>query len=199
MTASASPPAYVPPVVLGSAYSYAVLAGSDVTSATLSAVNGDLGISPGSSVTGFPAGSVSGVTHIADGVAVAAKTDLGAAIVDAAGRAATVNLAGDLIGLTLGPAVYGCSSGLSMSGDAYLDAGGNASAVFIFQVASTLITSMDVVMHLRGGALACNVFWQVSDSTGGCVRRVLKLIGANCGLSYPPLLTPSSPLASPPS
>ena len=104
-TAAASQPAQVD---LGTATSFAVLAGSTVTNTGPSLISGDLGVSPGTSVTGFPPGIVvNGTIHAADAVAAQAQADLTAAYVDAAGRAPDVNLTGqDLGGLTLTPGVY---------------------------------------------------------------------------------------------
>src|SRR6185436_14387629 len=74
------------PVVLGSAATFAVLGGSTVTNTGLSIVNGDLGLSPGTAVTGFPPGIVNGAIHAADPTAAQAQLDLTAAYNDAAGR-----------------------------------------------------------------------------------------------------------------
>ncbi|MEJ8658678.1 ice-binding family protein [Streptomyces sp. MS1.AVA.4] len=100
------------PVGLGTATSYAVLAGSGVTNTGPTVINGDLGVSPGSSVTGFPPGIVNGVQHVADVPAAQAQSDLTIAYNDAAGRAPTASLTspGDLGGLTLTPGVYNASS-----------------------------------------------------------------------------------------
>lgn len=94
------------PVALGTATSYAVLAGSTITSTGASVINGDLGLSPGTSVTGFPPGHVNGVQHVADAAAVQAKSDLSTAYNDAAGRTPTTNLTspGNIGGTTLRPA-----------------------------------------------------------------------------------------------
>src|SRR6185369_13338343 len=74
------------PVVLGSAATFVVLGGSTVTNTGLSIINGDLGLSPGTAVTGFPPGIVNGAIHAADPAAAQAQLDLTAAYNDAAGR-----------------------------------------------------------------------------------------------------------------
>ncbi|HXU76956.1 MAG TPA: ice-binding family protein [Methylomirabilota bacterium] len=153
-------------VVLGGAGGFAVLAGSTVTSVGATTVNGDLGVSPGTAVTGFPPGLVNGTTHAGDAAAAQAQLDLTTAYNDAAGRTVgAVTLAGNLGGLTLTPGLYKSTSSLEVSsGDLTLDAQGNANAVFIFQMASTLTTTSGRQVILSGGAKASNIFWQVGSS-----------------------------------
>jgi hypothetical protein len=154
------------PVPLGGAANFAVLAGSTVTSSGATTVNGDLGLSPGSSVTGFPPGTVIGTQHVADPTAVQAKLDLTTAYNDAAGRTVgTVTVAGNQGGKTLTPGLYKSTSSLEISsGDLTLDAQGDPNGVFIFQIASTLTTTSGRQVILSGGAKASNVFWQVGTS-----------------------------------
>jgi hypothetical protein len=153
-------------VGLGSAAAFAVLAGSTVTSTGATALTGDLGVSPGTAVTGFPPGTLTGATHAGDATAATAITDLTTAYNDAAGRTlAPVTVAGNLGGLTLPPGLYKSTSSLAISsGDLTLDAQGDANAVFIFQMASTLTTTTSRAVILTGGAKASNVFWQVGSS-----------------------------------
>jgi ice-binding like protein len=153
-----------PPVGLGTADSFAVLAGSAITNTGPSTINGDLGVSPGTAISGFPPGTVNGTVHAADAVAGQAKTDLTTAYNDAAGRTPPVSVSGDLGGQTLTPGVYRSTSSLGLTGPVTLDAQGDPNAVFVFQVASTLITATDSSVNLIGGAQACNVFWQVGSS-----------------------------------
>ena len=153
-------------VALGSAAGFAVLAGSTVTNTGGSTVTGDLGVSPGTAVTGFPPGTVVGTIHTADPTAAGAVANLTIAYNDAAGRTlCPITVAGNLGGLTLAPGLYKSTSGLEISsGDLTLDAQGNANAVFIFQMASTLDTAAGLHVILAGGAKASNVFWQVGTS-----------------------------------
>jgi hypothetical protein len=154
------------PVGLGTAGSFAVLAGSTVTNTGPSVISGNLGLSPGTAVTGFPPGLViNGTIHSADGVAAGAQSDLTTAYNDAAGRSPTANVPAFIgAGQTLVPGVYKASSSLEVGGSLTLDADGDPDAVFIFQAPSTLITDSATDIVLTGDAQACNVFWQVGSS-----------------------------------
>jgi hypothetical protein len=154
------------PVGLGTAGSFAVLAGTTVTNTGPSTISGNLGVSPGTAVTGFPPGIVSnGTIHSADGVAGDAQSDLTTAYNDAAGRSPTASVPGFIgAGQTLAPGVYKASSSLDVGGSLTLDGGGDPNAVFIFQAPSTLITDSASSVILTNGAQACNVFWQVGSS-----------------------------------
>ena len=153
-------------VALGAADGYAVLAGPTVTNTGLTTVTGDLGTSPGTAVTGFGPGVLVGTQHAGDVAAAAAQASLTTAYNDAAGRSlCAVMIAGNLGGLTLTPGLYKSTSSLEISsGDLVLDARGDSSAVFIFQMASTLTTTTGRQVLLTGSALASNVFWQVGSS-----------------------------------
>jgi hypothetical protein len=151
-----------PPVALGTADSFAVLAGQTVTNTGPSAITGDLGLAPGTAVAGLLA--VAGTIHAADAAAGSAQSDLAAAYNDAAGRTPPVVVAADLGGLTLAPGVYGSASSLGLTGALTLDAQGDPNAVFVFQAGSTLTTASASQVNLVNGAQACNVFWQVGSS-----------------------------------
>ncbi len=156
---------------------FAVLASTAVTNTGATVITGDLGLSPGSSIGGFPPGILNGTRRINDAIANQAKLDLTAAYNDAAGRTSTdkVLLAGNLGGLTLTPGLYKSTSGLSISsGDLTFDALGNPDAVFILQVASTLSTTSGRKVILAGGALASNIFWQVGSSATFGTTTVFK-------------------------
>jgi hypothetical protein len=152
------------PVGLGTAGSFAVLAGTTVTNTGPSTISGDRGVSPGSAVVGFPPGIVSnGVIHAADAVALQAQADVTTAYNDAAGRATTATVSADLGGQTLVSGVY-TGGALGLTGTLTLDAQGDPNAVFVFQAASTLITASTSTVSLINGADPCNVFWQVGSS-----------------------------------
>jgi hypothetical protein len=162
------------PVALGSASTFAVLAGSTVTSAGATAVDGDLGVSPGTTMTGAP--TVKGTTHLGDAVAAQAQLDLTSAYNDAAGRTVSpITVAGNLGGQTLTQGLYKSTSSLEISsGDLTLDAQGDANAVFIFQMASTLTTTAGRKVILSGGAKAANIVWQVGSSATLGTTSVMK-------------------------
>ena len=151
---------------LGAAATFAILAGSTVTNTGATVVTGNLGVSPGSAVTGFPPGILNGAMHAADLASAQAMADLTTAYNDLAGRTlAPVAVAGNIGGQTLTPGLYKSTSSLEISsGDLTLDARGNKNSVFIFQIASTLTTTSGRAVILSGGARASNVFWQVGSS-----------------------------------
>ena len=151
---------------LGSAQSFAVLGGSTVTNTGASTITGDLGVSPGAAVTGFPPGLVvSGTIHAADAVALAAQNSVTTAYNSLASQACTQDLTGqDLGGLTLTAGVYCFTSSAQLTGALTLNAQGNANAVFIFKIGSTLTTASNATVAVINGGSRCNVFWQVGSS-----------------------------------
>jgi len=151
---------------LGTAASFAVLGGSTVTNTGATIVSGNLGVSPGSAVTGFPPGSVvNGTIHRADAVASQAQTATTTAYNSLAGQACNTTLTGqDLGGKTLTSGVYCFASSAQLTGTLTLNAQGNANAVFIFQIGSTLTTASNSSVILINGGSPCNVFWQVGSS-----------------------------------
>jgi hypothetical protein len=164
-------------VTLAGSSNLVVLAGSAVTNTGSTIVTGDLGLSPGTSVGGFPPGILNGTQHINDNIATQAKLDLTAAYNDAAGRTCTdiVTLSGNIGGLTLTPGLYKSTSSLAISsGDLTFDARGNPNAVFIIQIASTLTTTSGRKVILAGGASASNIFWQVGSSATFGTTSVFK-------------------------
>jgi ice-binding like protein/Big-like domain-containing protein len=154
------------PVALGAASNFVVLAGSTVTNTGLTTITGDLGVSPGTAVTGFGPGILVGALHAGDPTAAQGIADLTTAYNDAAGRTlCPVSVAGNLGGQTLAPGLYKSTSSLEISsGDLTLDAQGDGQAVFIFQMAATLTTTVGRQVILVNGAKAANVFWQVGSS-----------------------------------
>lgn len=153
-------------VDLGASGSFAVLAGSTVTNTGATAVFGDLGVSPGTAITGFPPGVVTGGTiHSNDAAAVQAQADLGVAYAFAAGQACDTDLTGqNLGGLTLTAGVYCFDSSSDLTGILTLDAQGDPDAVFLFQIGSTLITASDASVLFVNGGEGDTVFWQVGSS-----------------------------------
>jgi len=153
---------------------FSVLAGSTVTNTGSTTISGDVGVSPGTAVTGFPPGLAGGAIHKADGAAAQAQAALTAGYLDAAGRSGGTTVAGDLVGQTFTAGVYKSTSSLAISGDVTLDAQGNSAAVFIFQISSTLTTGSGSHVVLANGAKACNVFWQVGSSATLGTNSVFK-------------------------
>jgi hypothetical protein len=153
------------PVGLGTAAPFAVLAGTPaVTNSGPTTITGDVGIHPAVAVTGFPPGTVNGTIHMADAVALQAKTDLVTAYNDAAGRPVT-DTHGSLGGLTLVAGVYNAGGVvLDLTGTLRLDGQNDPNSVWIFQATSSLITASSSSVKLINGASPCNVFWQVTSS-----------------------------------
>jgi hypothetical protein len=146
---------------LGTALNFTVLAGSTITNIGPTVITGSLGIDPGSAVTGFPPGSVTGTKHISDAVALQAKRGLITAYNDAANSPTTSDLTGkNLGGKNLKPGVYKFSSSAQLTGTLTLSGNG----VYIFKIGSTLTTASKSVVRLTGGAEGCSVFWQVGSS-----------------------------------
>ncbi len=150
---------------LGTAASFAVLGGQAVTNTDTSVVTGNLGVAPGTAITGFPPGIVLGEVHAADAVALQAQQDAAIAYTTLAGEVCNTNLTGhDLGGLTLTPGVYCFSSSAQLTGPLTLDAQDDPAAVWIFQIGSTLNSASDASVMVINGGNACNVFWQVGSS-----------------------------------
>lgn len=158
-----------PTVNKGTTSTYGVLAATTITNTGATTMSGtagsDVGLSPGTSYTGGVSVTRAGVDHITDGAAAIAQADLTTAYNDLLAPAATTLANQDLAGQTITPGVYSTAAGtFSNSGALTLDAQGDASAVFIFRAASTVITSPSSTMVLTNGAQACNVYWQVGSS-----------------------------------
>ena len=155
-----------PPVPLGAADGFAVMAGTTITNTGPTLISGNLGLHPGTAVVGFPPGTVNGAQHVGDAAAQHAANDLTTAFNDAAGRPSSATSPPDVGGRTLTGGVYtsGLVGSLGLTGRLTLDAQGDPRAVFIFQIPSTLVTATDSSVRLVNGAQACNVFWQVGSS-----------------------------------
>ena len=156
-----------PTPILGSAGSFAVLAGSTVTNTGSSVIlTGNVGVSPGSAVTGFPPGIVNapGVIHT-DAVAATAQSDLTTAYNALAGMAPTSVLTGtNLGGLTLTSGVYFFASSAQLTGHLTLDAAGDSNAFWVFQIGSTLTTASSSSVTFLNGTGNNPLFWQVGSS-----------------------------------
>ncbi|MEI6534254.1 MAG: ice-binding family protein [Verrucomicrobiaceae bacterium] len=149
-------------VSLGTADSFAVLAGTTITNTGATTITGNVGLHPGTAIGGGI--TLNGAIHATDAVALQAKNDLVTAYNDAAGRSINFSAPADLAGLNLVAGVYKNASGIGLTGTMTLNGGGNQNAVWIFQIGSTLITASGSSVLLINGAQACNVFWQVGSS-----------------------------------
>ncbi len=153
------------PVGLGTAESFAVLAGSGITNTGPTTITGDVGTFPTTTETGLGSVTLTGTNHDGDAVTQQAKNDLVTAYNDAAGRGPTTQVATDLAGQTLVPGVYNSANGaFGNSGMLTLDGQDQTDPVFIFQTSSTLITSSASSVILENGANACDVYWQIGSS-----------------------------------
>jgi type VI secretion system secreted protein VgrG len=153
------------PIDLGTAAPFGVLAASTVTNTGPSVIAGNLGVSPGTSITGFPPGTVTGTgtVHQTDAVATQAQADTTTAFNAAAGLTPTTSGLSQLNGLSLAPGVYS-GGALALSNNGSLTLAGTADSVWVFQAASTLTIGSGTTISVTGGASACNVFWEVGSS-----------------------------------
>lgn len=142
-----------------------MLAGSTVTNTGASVVNGNLGVSPGTAITGFPPGVVNGVMHANDAVAMQAQNDLSTAYGVAASLACNSNLTGqDLGGKTLTPGVYCFNSSAQLTGTLTLNAQGDPNALFVFETGSTLTTASNSSVVFTNSGEGDNLYWKVGSS-----------------------------------
>jgi hypothetical protein len=155
------------PIKLGTAANYGVLAGSAVTNTGPSVVNTNVGLHPGTSVSGFGGpgnGSTGGVIDINNSPADTAKSDLTTAFNDAAGLTPMTSGLSGLNGLSLTPGVYSGGSLSLADGGILTLAGTSADDVWVFQAASSLLIGKASQINVTGPASACNVFWEVGSS-----------------------------------
>ncbi len=152
-------------ITLGDAQSFTVLGGSTVTNTGPTAINGDVGVSPGTSITGFPPGTVTnGAIHSDDTLAAQAHISSMAAYNAVAAEMPTANLTGqDLGGLTLTPGVYRFNTAAQLTGALKLNNVGIVNAPFHFLIGSTLVTAANSSVQLLGGPDP-NIYWQVGSS-----------------------------------
>ena len=152
---------------LGAADPFAVLGASTVTNVISpgTLLTGNLGVSPGNAVTGFPPGVFTGTLHLNDATAIQAQTDVTTAYNALAGQVCNVDLTGiDLGGLTLTPGAYCFSSSAQLTGTLTLNGLGNAGSVWVFQIGSTLTTASGSRVVFINSGQPCGTFWQVGSS-----------------------------------
>ncbi|MDO9494072.1 MAG: ice-binding family protein [Nocardioides sp.] len=147
---------------LASAADYSVLAGTGVANTGAATVlAADLGLSPSGAITGFPPGTTAGTIHDKDAAAEQAQSDRQAAYDAAVAQPSTAAFAGDIAGTTFKPGVHTSVAAVTNSGTVTLDADGDPSAVFVFQIGAALSSAAASKVVLTDGALANNVYWQV--------------------------------------
>jgi hypothetical protein len=151
-------------VALKTSDTFAVLGASTVTSAGLTVLNGDLGLSPGTSITGFPPGIVNGSIDAGNPVAAQAQMDMTGAYNHIVAMKNPTLLPADIGGTTIVPGLYNAPVTLGITGTVTLDGQNHADSYFVFQIPSTLTTSVNSSVTLTNKANACNIFWQVGSS-----------------------------------
>jgi hypothetical protein len=187
---------------LGSAQSFAIVGGSTATAAgTGSTITGDVGVSPGTSITGFDGTSATIVppfaAHSNDGQAIAAQTSTGALYTMLTAAGPCTPLGAQLNGVNVGPGVYCFTStaDLAASGNLTL----NGPGLYIFQVGSSLTANVLSTVTLLGGVDPCNVFWQVTSAAtlnganfvGNVVAQAGVTLGSGATLVGRALTTPA--------
>lgn len=154
-------------VPLGKCSNFSILASTFVDSKGKTIIYGDLGLSPGIAVSGFPPGQLNGVLRVNDEISNQATLDLSFAYIDAERRKSRhmETLSGNIGGLTLSPGLYNSISLLEISsGDLTFDAHGDENAIFIIQISTSFASLAGTKIILINGASASNIFWQVSNS-----------------------------------
>ena len=152
-------------ILLGGAQDTAVLGASTVTNTGPSIISGDVDVSPGTAITGFPPGTViNGSLHTNDAVAIAAHAGALAAYNQLFGETPTSNLTGiNLGGITLLPGIYRFDTSAQLSGTLILNTQGDPNATFHFLIGTTLLADPASQITLLNGN-SVNIFWQVGSS-----------------------------------
>ena len=165
-------------VWLDAAENVTILGGSTVTNAGNTTISGNLALSPGVSVTGFPPGTITGGSiHINDALATQSHADVFTAYTNLTGETATSNLSGTVLGgalpMTLTPGVYRFNTSAQLDGQLILNTQGDPNAVFHFLIGTTLTTATGSSVSFLNGS-SVNVFWAVGTSATLGVNSVLQ-------------------------
>lgn len=167
------------PVNLGTAAGFSVLAGPSIANTGAGTVLAlDLGVS--GTLAGFPPGTVTGTTHVADAAVDTAQEDRQTAYDAVAAQTGGTAFSGDQAGKIYTPGLYTTAAAVTNTGTITLDAAGDPGARFVFQIGAALSSAASTKVVLTNGALANNVYWQVvgAVSLGANAKWVGTILGA---------------------